>query len=298
MNLYQYVGHNPMNDVDPYGLLQRQQVNFLGFLYNVPGWRGVGPASPEKIKDAIARIKDELRQQFPEAGFTPGGNWNPKDDKAMQKMLNSMRGLPALLLRDGPDRVPWILFPGRDTSRCLDCKEINQAIKDALDEFKQLDGGKLDVDQNFLLAWTMKESNWDEAASAYASSAVRPKNISTAIGLLQITKSTYEDYARRRPKSGLFKKYGTEWDENALSTAKNNIVASLFLLQDKPGSSTTDKLKNYYGKNQADNADYVRKILAGKEYLDRILKGKSIDQLSDADCKKLGDELDKIVHPR
>jgi hypothetical protein len=297
MSLYQYVGSDPAGYVDPFGLLQRRQVDYLGKAY-VDGWPGIGPASRAQVQQAIRNAKDRLRQKYPKAGFTAGGRWTLQDDRAMQKVLNAARK------GGGKD---WAGFPG-DTYRCLDCKDVAKTIKDALKEFNDL-GGKLGLDENLLLAWMMKESTWNTAASAYGSSAAR----STATGLLQITKTTYNDYASR----GLFsddylKKYGdpikndegeitgyrVSWDEDQLTQGTANAVAGQFILQGKPGRTVADKLGNYYGSSAAKNRAYANSILAGKRYLDQALKGKSLDKLSDRECQALINALDRIVHPR
>ena len=298
MSLYQYVGSDPVGYVDPFGLLQRRQVDYFGKTY-VDRWPGIGPATRAQVQQAIRNAKSRLRQKYPKAGFTSGGRWTLQDDRAMQKVLDAAR--------KGKNK-DWAGFPG-DTYRCLDCKEVAKTIKDALKEFSDL-GGKLGLDENLLLAWMMKESTWNEAASAYGSSAAR----STATGLLQITKTTYNDYARRGLLSKAYlKKYGepiknakgeiigyrVSWNEDQLTQGATNAVTGQFILQGKPGRSIADKLGNYYGsRSAAKNRAYADSIMKGKGYLDKALKGKNLNQLSDNECQKLINALDKIVHPR
>ncbi|AQT68255.1 hypothetical protein STSP2_01411 [Anaerohalosphaera lusitana] len=123
--------------------------------------------------------------------------------------------------------------------------------------------------------------------------------MSTAVGLLQITRSTYNDYYDRGifPQNDLWKtNFGEVWDESNLVNPARNMVAGLFVLQGKPGTTLQEKLGNYYGKGNNSNRAYSGKILKGARFVKDFLERKDLRHLSPQECSTLMRELDDIVH--
>ncbi len=123
-----------------------------------------------------------------------------------------------------------------------------------------------DVSDETLLAWIAQESSWRPEASAYGNTGAR----STAVGLLQVLKSTYEspDMAAGRPSQ-----LPKTWDEKALTDPVLNVAAGLHILQVKReqekmrgGAPTVGAgLKGFRGDTQAANNEaYLASILAGE----------------------------------
>jgi hypothetical protein len=291
MNLYEYVGTTPMSGLDPYGLLQRRQVSWIA--QNYLGYKvwSIDTATRLDVKAKVIEAKNNLSKDFPTAGFTKGDTWTIADDQALQKVLDALRT---------DDKSPWKSFPG-ETYKCMDCKQVVKAVKDALKHFQDL-GGTMNLDVNMLIAWAMKESDWNPYASAYgstASVATARKPISTAIGILQLTRETYEGYANQGLLGKAYtKQYGATWDEAVLSNPTASMAASLFILQNGPGTTLAQKLSKYRDPSNPMVGDpYARSVFSGKTFLDEFLKktGKSMDQLSDDECRQLIQGLKKSV---
>jgi RHS repeat-associated protein len=302
MNLYEYVVNNPANFVDPLGLLQRRQVDYLAYQW-IEGWPGVDDAVRITVRDAIRIIKKKLKGMYPDADFDNSLNWkNNKDDVALQKIINESKKNP-----DTENCRIWNNFPG-SVKTPNNCKQIVAHIKGALYRFREFGGNLEGVNEALLASWAMRESSWDSSASAYASSAPYKNNppkkdepkMSTAIGLLQVTQSTYNNYTDRRlfPRNNELwnVNIGRVWDEKILSNPYSNMIAGLFVLQGKPGNSLSQKLANYYGSSSAANRNYADKILKGAERLTEFLNGRNLYDLNPKECDYIKSELDKIVH--
>jgi hypothetical protein len=274
MNLYRFAAAN-----DPHGLLQRRQVDYIGKALHGDGWPGIDQATAAQVKSVVIDFKRNLVERFPDQDWSQGDIWTTKDDIAFQELIDDVAG-----------------FPGH-TYVCLDYLAIAQAIEQALAQFTAL-GGKLHsyIDRNLLLALAMHESTLNIAASAYGWSATDPGvSLSTAAGLTQVNRTTYNDFSARDIFTKAFKdKYGSQWNEESLTTDPvHSLVTGLFILQNK-GATPREMLEGYYGG--AGKESYAEKILKGKAYLDDVLHGRRLDQLSEEEGPELLKMLDKKVH--
>ena len=265
----------------PPGSLQRRHVDYFGRSF-VKGWPGIESASRAEVGEAIAAAKDPLRAACGGGGFSEGECWTIDDELALQRFLDAMR--------EKADS-PWERFPG-DVHRPLDAHALWRAAKEARRLFLD-DGGKLRFHDNLLLAWAMKESAWNACASAYGST----RGKSTAVGLLMITRTTYDRFAQKGLLGKkLVARCDTRWDERLLSDPVLNMTAALFILQNGPGGTLKEKLGYYYNPgNPAAGKRYAEKVLAGKAFLDRAVSGKKIPGMSPALMRKLALAVDKAV---
>jgi len=174
MSRYQYVASNPLAYNDPTGLLQRRQVDWWA-RNNVPGWGGIDKANRDQVRDAVRKMKDGLRKQFDDCGFSEGDDWTDADDCALEQCRKNNADSPAF--KD---------FPG-NTCTPQGCKEALKAVADGVKKYKEQGANRDDFSEALVLAWAFKESSWNSSASPYGSTAGR----SSAVGMCQITRSTY-----------------------------------------------------------------------------------------------------------
>jgi len=272
---------SPSESPRPPGSLQRRQVDYFGHRF-VKGWPGIESASRAEVGVAVAAAKERLRAASREGTFSDGERWTIRDELALQRFLDAER--------EKADS-PWRRFPG-DVRRPLDARAAWRAAKEARRLFRE-DGGKLRCDENLLLAWAMKESAWNPCASAYAGT----RGKSTAVGFLMITRTTYNRFAR----NGLLGKKlvarcGARWDEHRLSDPVLNMTAALFILQNGPGKTLEEKLSRYHNPgNPAAGRRYAEKVLAGRAFLDRAVRGKDIANMSPDLRRKLALAVDRAV---
>ncbi len=247
-------------------LLLRHQVDWFGERL-LDAWPGIGDRSigVAQVGDLVARIKDAVGQARGRPLSGPADRWSIRNDIELQELL---------------DRRPRALrgFPGKVWAP-LELPALRDAIEAALTRYAQLTGDRPDgVTPTLLVAWIMKESSANPYASPYASSSAR----STATGLLQITRTTYDDLVRRGRFPAQAIQAGhlpARWDEPALCDPVTNLLAALFVLREKRrgGKSVEEGLRRYYGSGEAAaEARYARGVLAGEAYLRQELGGTEV----------------------
>lgn len=260
------------------GSLQRRQVDYFGAQL-LAGWAGIEGVSRTDVARVVAAAKKHLLSVSPQGGFSANETWTRADELALQRMLDAGRQLGDSFCAQ---------FPG-DVHSPLGASEAWTAVKEARRRFKQ-EGGTLQLEGNMLLAWAMKESSWNACGSPYA--ATRGK--STAVGLLMITRTTYDEFAR---KGLLGKDLAARWDEAALSDPVTNLTAAQFILQNGPGKTLREKLACYYDPGDpAAGRRYADKVLAGKAYLDRALRKQEMTKMSARARRRLMATLDNVAH--
>jgi hypothetical protein len=248
----------------------------------IPDWPGISAASRSDVSKAIAGAKEKLRRGYLKEDFTQGDLWTVRDERSLHRVLISARK---------ESDSPWRDFPG-DTYRKMDLVQVFEAVGRARKEYREL-GGRLKLSNNLLLAWAMRESAWNPCASAYGNTEGR----STAVGMLMITRSTYNLYARQAlfPKK-FIRKYGAKWSEAVLTGPVANMVVAQFILDGATKRGLREKLSAYYNPgNKAAGGRYADKVLAGKRYLDKMLKGKRVDKTSRKQRTRILLELDRHV---
>jgi Transglycosylase SLT domain len=265
-----------------HGTLQRRQVEFLAKRY-CSGWVGVEKATRPDIREAIRQSKGRLYANHADAGFSTKQGWTQNDSIALQRLIAAGR-------RDSDS--PWRTFPG-NVWEPLSFNSMLGNIRTAKHQYMSM-GGKMSLTENLVLAWAMKESAWNPHASAYGWSWGR----STAAGLLAITRSTYNLYARK----GLFPKpftrrYSGLWTEANMTDPVANMTAAFFILEHSPGSTLSKKLSNYYNPSDPKTGGrYAAKILAGVSFLESYRRGKQVNRISSKANAKLVGDLSNHVH--
>ncbi len=273
-NIYEFEGSNPLSNLDPSGLLQRRQVEWLVKSYlGQKGWN-IDTAPRLDVRDKVLALKQELIKNFPKGGFDKKDpRWNEDDDIALQDAVDKQRA---------EKKGPLAGFPG-DTFKPMTAMEAHEAVQKAIQVYKA-QGGTLAVDETLLLAWAMKESSWNVAASAYgasASEASRDSLVSTAVGAMQTTRDAYVLYAHP-PKLGPV--FSTrQWSEEMLSDPVASMVVALFMLQNGPGKTIEEKLGGYRGSHdKTANQAYSNRVMLGKSWIEDYFKthGKSIEKMN------------------
>lgn len=263
VNVYGFLQNNPIQSVDQWGLLNREQLDWLAHQWD-PSWPGVDAASRQDIQSAMPTIRQNL-QTLSSGSFT-GSEWSQSysDDKALQKLLDS--GMLAG-------------FPGKAYDKCWDCKKI----KTWMDQARQVHNSPKVTDALFL-AWVMKESSWVSTASAYGWSSGK----STATGLTQITRSTWQLPGMQQ---GLPKTLQSGWEKVTTDPALS-LAAGMWALDRHPGKTIYDQLAAYKGTG---GVQYAQKVRSGEQLVRSSLAGKSLDQLSPSECQELMTKLDNLV---
>jgi len=260
--------------------LMRHQVDWFGARLE-EDWPGIGDRSigTAEVGALVARIKEELGKARGRP-LSGGDRWSVRNDVELQEMLDSgrQRGL-----REFPGPV-W---------RPLPLDDLRDAIEAAFARYAALSGAdprdELGVTPTLMVAWTIKESDRNPYASPYASTSAR----STATGLLQITRTTYDDLVRRRRFPGAALAQGLlpeAWDEVALSDPVTNLLAALFVLKEKArGREDVEAaLGRYYGSTDpAANARYAGGVLRGDAYLREQLGGAELPDDLDAGSREV-----------
>jgi hypothetical protein len=277
---YTYAGNNPVSNVDPDGKLQRRQVEWLAQKY-VKNWPGVGPASPEQLKEAIKTIKEELRKIRPDK--FKGSNWHENteiDDKDLQDLIN---------VQKKAGNKEWDGFPGDVYEPAIsDVAKIYQVIADARKVVPAPE-----VSSELLVSWVMYESNWRRVSSPYGWSIELGKGrISSAVGLLQMTATTYQspEMVRNRPP-GL----PAAWGEAEFVNPATSIAAGMHvLLRKSPGGTIKDKLVGYKGEG---GERYATDVLTGekvvRDYLQKVQRG--LDKLDAQQGREMLDQLRRAI---
>lgn len=253
----------------PPPLLLRHQVDWFGSRLD-EGWPGIGDRTigVAQVGALVGRIKEHLGQLRGRPLHGKPGRWSIRNDVELQEMLDRGRHRE---LRDFPGPV-W---------KPLGLAELREPIEAALKAYARLTGRDPHdegVTPTLLVAWTIKESDRNPYASPYASTSAR----STATGLLQITRTTYDDLARRGRLPARALEDGTlprRWDERALTDPAANLLAALLVLREKArrGGELADALARYYGSaDKAACARYARGVLAGDAYLREQLGGSDL----------------------
>lgn len=281
-----YAGyHIQYGGVDPMGLLQRRQVDFLAGKFS-RNWPGVGPAPGHRVRQGIHDAKTALRSMYPNAGWDKSKNWKDwRDDIALQSVLDS-------LIESGEYPNSDLKgFPGQVHKPC-GCKRLMQMVQTAKERYRQL-GGNVNIDDFTMLAWIAKESEGDPFASAYGNTGSK----SSAVGLLQITKDAFNRHALAGsfPDKFLNRFPGKVWDERYLSSGSTNVVTGLFVLEHGTRASGLHRKLEVYKEGPQRGASggpqYANNIIQGGQWLKNQLHGKDIDNLSDQECNNLLQQL-------
>ena len=308
--LYAYVFNNPIISLDPLGLLQRRQVDYLARKLGLKvhekqeggrliDWPGVDPADWYQVKEAVKAIKKQLKQWFPNAGWAAKEEWTDTDDVALQKMIDDCRSRMKKEPEKAPEKVTIVAgIPGEVWKPIKKLKEAGKYIREAFARLKEAGIGlPAWLDETFVYVWVMKESSWNPHASPYArtaSEATGPGEISTGAGLLQVLKSTYEKDLIE--KCGDFLKElnlpSEKWDEGKLTEPVNGIVAGILVLVKlkRAGNDPKKALRAYYG----DGEDYADRIIKTTKWLRGALKKASGWDKLKPDIFR---EVDRRVHP-
>jgi Transglycosylase SLT domain len=253
----------------PAEALMRHQVDWFGERLE-DDWPGIGDRSigVAQVGALVGRIKQTLGQARGRPLQGGAGSWSIRNDIELQEMLD--RGRYDVL--DG--------FPGQ-VWRPIGLEDMREAMQEALRRYARITGddpADLGVTHTLLVAWSIKESSLNPFASPYASTSAR----STATGLLQITRTTYDDLVRRRriPQAAIEAgALPASWDEPALSDPTTNLLAAVFVLREKAqrGGGLPAALGRYYGSNDAAaNARYAQGVQAGEAYLREQLGAEEI----------------------
>lgn len=267
-------GSPPPGRLPPVVALQRRQLDWLAARC-WREWPGIEGASRTQVGEAIRRIKERLRAMG--AAFSPGDGWRIADDAALQRLLDDRRNH-----RD----AEWAGFPGEAYRPIATVAEMVEVIRRAT-AIATCPG----LTEPTVISWVMYESGWSPHASPYASTTGR----STAMGLGQVTRTTYgsPEMVRGRPAA-----LPAEWSEEALSDPVIGLASAIHVLSVKRGSTLRDRLAAYHGSGDpAVDGEYADDILAGSAAIDAYLGevGVPIDHLTPVQQRRLLDRLHAAI---
>jgi len=246
----------------------------------ITGLEGQMPGTMKNLQEEEERLR-----AFSAIRWSRGKGWSLADDRALQLLIHTHAKVYGT-------NSPFRGFPGKAIGSIPDTRTIKKWMDEAR-RIYDVPG----ISDSILLAWGMKESNWDFWRSPYAAGSAS----STAQGILQVTKSTWMlgEVQKRLPPS--LQKPGESHEEawhRATTSPVTSIAAGLAVLDVEKRRMKLDvagALAVYKGGAPSPERGYAEKIVKGAGYVDNVLKGRRLDQLTAEESSDLLPKLESIV---